>query len=92
MTALHAAAHCCESSSKPIDPDSEPSNDAANEANSQQTSDEIKEKIDSPNRDTFIHILNSLLRAGAKVNSKDSKNLTPLHYACRSNSEVITLL
>ena len=37
-----------------------------------------------------IDIVSLLCKAGARINCKDSKNLTPLHYACRSNSEVRT--
>ena len=35
-----------------------------------------------------LDILRMLCAAGARINCKDSKNLTPLHYACRSNSQV----
>ena len=37
-----------------------------------------------------VDIVSMLCKAGARINCKDSKNLTPLHYACRSNSEVST--
>ena len=35
-----------------------------------------------------LEIIDLLCSAGARVNSKDSKCLSPLHYACRSKNEV----
>jgi len=41
----------------------------------------------------FIDIVNLLCKSGARVNSKDIKSLTPLHYACRSNGhETVQIL
>jgi ankyrin repeat protein len=40
-----------------------------------------------PNTDQ-IEIIRLLCKSGARVNSKDSKSLTALHYACRVNSKV----
>lgn len=74
MTALHAATHCCENSLKT----KRESIDASPDRNNRE---ETKRK--------HIEIVNLLCKAGARVNCKDSKNLTALHYACRSNSEVL---
>ena len=41
----------------------------------------------------YIEIVDLLCKAGSRVNSKDIKSLTPLHYACRSNAhEVVRIL
>ena len=83
VTALHAAAHCCENSSKlkrySTDQDS-------SEQQSQQDNSSNSDKLQIKKK--YIEIVRLLCKAGARVNCKDSKNLTPLHYASRSNSEV----
>lgn len=42
--------------------------------------------------ENYIQIVKLLCQNGARVNIKDSNQLTPLHYACRSNSHVKYLL
>lgn len=79
MSALHAAAHCCENSSKQRRKSSE---QAAPGGESDKTSER------SAARQKHVDIVSMLCKAGARINCKDAKNLTPLHYACRSNSEV----
>ena len=71
LTALHAAAHCCEYRNKNI-----------------ETNYYENDNDDDDYNDNYIEILKILLKSGARINSKDGKNLTPLHYACRSNSDV----
>lgn len=80
MTALHAAVHCCEDSSKLR-------RRISNEEASDNVSHEFHDRTEIKKK--HIEIVRLLCNAGARVNCKDSKNLTPLHYACRSNSEVI---
>ena len=78
---MHAAAHCCENTSK-LNRIYENNNDLDSESNAN-----LIERIESLS-DNYLQILQILCKSGARVNTKDNKNLTPLHYACRANSEV----
>jgi ankyrin repeat protein len=80
VTALHAAAHCCENSLK------------HRRYSSEQDIGGEKAAEKSLVKQRHVDIVRMLCKAGARINCKDSKNLTPLHYACRSNSEVSRLL
>ena len=91
VTALHASAHSCHNSAKLYrrPTSNETSNTDQDNSNSQSEA-HINEKLEAKKK--HIRIVQLLCDAGARVNCKDSKNLTPLHYACRSNSQVSFLI
>lgn len=72
ISALHIAVHC-----RSIE------GDKGEQSTDQQSS--INE--DKPD-DQIVEIVRVLCKSGARVNIKDAKNLTPLHYACRVNNYV----
>ncbi len=86
VTALHAAAHCCQNSAKLYRRPTSNTSDATNtDEDNQADQTANNEKLEIKKK--HIRIVQLLCDAGARVNCKDSKNLTPLHYACRSNSQ-----
>ena len=56
-------------------------------------SNEAEEEVLNSKYSNYIEIVDLLCKGGSRVNSKDVKSLTPLHYACRSNGyETVRIL
>ena len=98
LSALHVAAFCSGNTSSSnkgklsLNLDAkggvgEDENDGADEESTATTT------VVSSKYSNYIEIVDLLCKSGARVNSKDIKSLTPLHYACRSNGhEAVRIL
>jgi ankyrin repeat protein len=105
LSALHVAAFCSgnvtsSSSNKSklclnLDAkgNADESGDVGEEDSSSSTTTTTTTAMPNNKYSNFIDIVNLLCKSGARVNSKDIKSLTPLHYACRSNGhETVQIL
>jgi ankyrin repeat protein len=97
LSALHVAAYCSGSSNSSISSLSPLTKNKLSLNldinNPSETNDEIESDSVGGKFTNCIEIVILLCKSGARVNSKDIKSLTPLHYACRSNSyETVRIL
>ena len=97
LSALHVAAYCSGNSStsnrNAISLNLDDNNKDTNENSNDATTTTATTTATVNKYANFIEIVDLLCKAGSRVNSKDAKSLTPLHYACRSNShETVRIL
>jgi ankyrin repeat protein len=86
---LHVAAHCCGYTFKKKHRASEEKDEADDENEEKSQEATCEQQLANSEQ---IEILRLLCKSGARVNSKDSKSLTALHYACRVNNKVGDIL
>ena len=97
IAALHIAAYCSGSFYRPTSRETKYGSDAVydgednnndddNDGGSGEDEDDDEAVAKSINK--YVRIVELLCAAGARVDCKDAKNLTPLHYACRTNGHV----